>query len=289
MLFSRCDILTANDLDTLPALYSIAKLRHKKLVYDSHEYFTEVPELTQRPRIQKIWKYIEAAIVPQLKHVITVCDSIAKIYEDMYHVPVHVIKNTPYRRTKAIESNQIQGITKPYIIYQGAINVGRGLELLIDSMVFADTYQLVIIGNGDMFDDIQTRIQEKNLQHKIRCLGKIHFSELPAYTSGAILGVSLEENIGKNYYYALPNKLFDYIQSNIPVIVSDLPEMKAIVNKYNCGQIIQERTPKKLATQIHAIIGNTQLYNEYVANTHNAAKKLCWEHEEKNLLHIYAQ
>jgi len=289
LIFKRAAIITANDLDTLPALYIVSKLKGIKLIYDSHEYFTEVPELVQRPRVQKIWKYIESSIVPKLPYMITVCDSIANIYENTYHIPVHVIKNTPYKIINPPNPITIARITKPYIIYQGAINIGRGLELLIDSMQYIETYQLVIIGHGDLFENIQTQIQDKNLHNKIICTGKIHFSKLPAYTAGAVLGVSLEENIGKNYYYALPNKLFDYIQARIPVLVSDLPEMSAIVRTYNCGQIVQERTAQKLAEQICAIIENTNQYAEYVNNAHKASEIVCWEQEEQTLLNLYSQ
>ena len=84
LLFSKYDLVVANDLDTLLACYRASKFRGKKLVYDSHEYFTEVPELIHRPRVQKFWEGIEKRIFPKLQIISTVNESIAGLYEKKY-------------------------------------------------------------------------------------------------------------------------------------------------------------------------------------------------------------
>jgi hypothetical protein len=83
LLFSRSEILVANDLDTLVANYLAYKIKHvfgrrTKLVYDSHELFTELPELNGRQRTKSIWLSIEKKIMPKLKNMYTVCEPIAE-------------------------------------------------------------------------------------------------------------------------------------------------------------------------------------------------------------------
>ncbi|MFW5851137.1 MAG: glycosyltransferase [Bacteroidota bacterium] len=285
LLFSQADIFTANDLDTLLGVYCAGKIRRKKIVYDSHEYFTEVPELHNKLFQKKIWERIESFIFPKLTYCTTVCESIAEIYSEKYKVPVQVIKNVPHIQKKT-KPKKIDGIHKPYLIYQGAINIGRGIETMIDTMEYIDSMQLVIIGTGDIYHDIRRRIVEKKLDTKIICIGQISYNELPKYTQGATIGLSLEEDIGLNYHYALPNKIFDYIQAHIPILVSDLPEMKKIINDYTCGEIVYNRKPHKIAEQILRMCEPT-LYQNYIKQSMNASQTLNWEQEEIKIVELY--
>ena len=98
LLFSRVDIFLSNDLDSLTANFLAARFRKKQLVYDSHEYFTEVPELINRPKVQRIWQWLENKMVPKIKHAYTVCDSIANVYSEKYNVDFKVIRNIPLAR-----------------------------------------------------------------------------------------------------------------------------------------------------------------------------------------------
>ncbi|HKJ05832.1 MAG TPA: hypothetical protein VJ970_00040, partial [Flavobacteriaceae bacterium] len=80
LLFIKKNILVANDLDTLLANYLASTITKCKLIYDSHELFTEVPELTNRPFVKHVWITIEKWIFPKLKTVYTVNSEIAEIY-----------------------------------------------------------------------------------------------------------------------------------------------------------------------------------------------------------------
>jgi len=269
------------------AIYLAAKIRGKQVVYDSHEYFTEVPELIHNPKAKAFWERIEKSIFPKLTKCMTVCDSIANIYKEKYNVNITVVRNVPFKLKKNVVPIKIPGVQKPIILYQGAVNLGRGIELMIDAMKYIETAQLVIVGGGDKLEELTSYVNSQLLQDKVIFIGRVHFSQLPSYTCQAAIGVSLEENLGMNYLYALPNKIFDYIQSQVPMIVSDLPEMKAIVTQYACGEILYERTPQALASIIEKLLSNDELRTLFIENSKIAAQELCWEMEKEKLLALY--
>ncbi len=287
LLFTQFDLLLSNDLDTLAANFIASKVKHKPLVYDSHEYFTEVPELVHRPRVKRTWEWLEQKIVPHIRHAYTVCDSIANIYREKYGVPFKVVRNLPvsYSPQTTADENAIE----KRIIYQGAINVGRGLEKVIMAMKYLENVKLIIAGDGDIKTQLENLVEKENLVNKVEFTGRLPFDEIPQLTATAHLGLSIEEDLGLNYRYALPNKLFDYIQARIPVLVTNLPEMAAIVNQYKIGEITDSLEPEVLAKKIDDALHNKEKRKIWVENLPAAAKELVWENEERIVKDIYSE
>jgi glycosyltransferase involved in cell wall biosynthesis len=284
LLFKSSDVLLSNDLDTLLPNYLVSKIKGQKLVYDSHEYFTEVPELTNRPRVKKVWEKLEAYIFPKLKYVYTVNKSLADLFSKKYKVKVLVVKNVPnYKENIEDEKN-----VKFTFFYQGALNVDRGLEELICSFQYIEEdIVLEIAGTGDLETQLKNLVEKKNLSSKITFLGRIPLEDLKTFTKRAHIGVSLEKGTNLNYTYCLPNKLFDYISANIPVLSCELPEIKSIVNQYNIGKTIKKVETKLIADSIIQIYKDKTSQNEWIKNTKVAAKELCWEKEITVLDEIY--
>jgi len=282
LLFTRKDILLANDLDTLLPNYLVSKLQNKKIVFDSHELFPEIPELVHRPKVKKVWLALEGWILPNLKNNYTVCKSIASFYNDKYNTPFKTIKNLPTKKEANKGSFSFETHTKKIILYQGALNIGRGLELMIETMHFLENHLLVLIGDGDIHKFLKEKVSAENLNSKVVFLGKITPTELHKVTPLANLGLSLEEDLGLNYRFALPNKIFDYIQAEVPILVSNLPEMRKVVLAYNVGKIVKHRTPKKLAKQIEQV-----LEKEYTTELKSAKEILTWEQQEAELIAIF--
>lgn len=280
LLFTKKDILLANDLDTLLPNFLISRIQNTKLVYDSHELFTEVPELINRPKVQSVWLRIEKTILPKLKNCYTVCQSIADYYNTKYNTSFKVIKNLPIK-SELSEKKLIENDEKK-IIYQGALNLGRGIELMIESMQYLENTKFIIVGNGDISTELKQKVEELKFQNKVQFLGRKSPDELKDITLQADLGISFEEDLGLNYRYALPNKVFDYINAEIPILVSDLPEMKRIVNDYLVGEVIVEREPKLIAQQIQDIFKKD--YKEMIIKAKN---ELNWSTEKEKLKTIF--
>lgn len=284
LLTLQADAVTANDLDTLPGAWLATIFTKKKLVYDSHEYYTQVPELQNRRLKRKLWESVERFLIPRTHARMTVCQSIADIYGTTYHRPFAVVRNLPL-----YSQFPVMPQTSPLktILYQGSVNIGRGLELMIDAMPMIPGAQLVVVGGGDVLAHLQDKVMKMKLGDSVRFVGKVPFESLRSYTLNAQLGISLEENLGLSYFYALPNKIFDYIQCGIPVLVSDLPEMRRIVSHYGVGRILEQRTPESLASICNEMLNNDSLRQQWQANALDAAHELCWENEKQSVIDLY--
>ena len=289
LLKSRIDVLVANDLDTLPANFLASRIKRKPLVYDSHEYFTEVPELIGRPVIKAIWTGLEKLFVPRVDAAYTVCDSIAEVYRDLYRVDFKVVRNLPLCSQTEIPPAETAIRSEPVkiILYQGALNLGRGIEASIRAMQYVDGAELWLAGDGDLTTQLKQLVAELKMESKVKFLGRLPLAELSQVTRQADLGISLEEDLGLNYRFALPNKLFDYIQAGVPVLVSNLPEMKKIVDQYQIGAVADTHQRKELAEIMKTALFDQEKRLIWKQNLAIAAKELCWEKEEKILREVY--
>lgn len=286
LLFIKKHVLIANDLDTLLPNFIISKLFKTKLVYDSHELFTEVPELIDRPKTQKIWLTIEKKIVPKLSNCITVCRSIANYYDVKYNTAFHIIKNVPQYTTPKPANFPFDKKNNKIILYQGALNKGRGIEHMIDAMKYLKGYIFVIAGAGDIEKNLKQQVLQNGIENKIHFLGRLEPNRLKSITPLADLGISFEEDLGLNYRFALPNKLFDYIHAKIPSLVSDLPEMKKIIINNAFGAILKSNKPEEIAAQITAIFNDPLTYNKWKENL-NKPNDFQWKIEETKLKSIF--
>ncbi len=299
LLFSKADIFLANDLDTLAANYLAARIRGKKLVYDSHEYFCYVPELNDRPRVQGVWKSIERKIFPTLRNVMTVNTSLADIYSDEYNVSVQVIRNVPVSSKHDDNDNDNdddndnsdkllkthQGKNK--IIYQGVLNKDRGIEESISAMRFVQNAVLLIAGEGDLSKELRELVKKEELKDKVEFLGRIKLEELRKITRSCALGLSLEKDTCLSYRYSLPNKIFDYMHAGIPVLSSDLIEKRNLIEKCDIGLVIDNCEPEHIGSKINEMLSNTEKRFWWKQNALNSAKQFNWELEEQKLLRFY--
>ena len=289
-LINKTDLFYANDLDTLAPMFLLSKLKKKPLIYDSHELFCEVPELKSSRIKKSIWQKLEGYIIPKLQTCITVNVSIAKIYEAKYNVPFHIIRNISDFDQSFIPKSRVQlslPEDKKIILLQGAgINVDRGAEELIDAMEFVQNAVLYIIGSGDVWENLKQKVSfNKSIQNKVVLINKLPKSELINYTFNADLGLSIDKNTNLNYLYSLPNKIFDYIQAEIPILASRLPEIENIILQYKIGDFIDDHNPKTIANKLNEMLYSQQLssYKKYLAI---AKKEITWKSEKEKLLTI---
>ncbi|GHV28627.1 hypothetical protein FACS1894176_11230 [Bacteroidia bacterium] len=256
-----------------------SKIRRKELVFDAHEMFPEMPEVTNRPFVKKVWTKIEDRIFPHLKHSMTVCQSIADEYKQKYGINMRVVRNIPLAHTQPVTQSPIDKKGKKVLLYQGSVNVGRGIERIIDAMPYLPQFMFYVVGTGDLLEALKAKVNQLQLNEQVIFTGQVPFERLPTYTAAADIGINLLENIGLNYYYALPNRIFDYMRAHVPVLAVDFPEIRRIVAHYNIGTIIDHFEPAFIAKTIQEMSAQEQ----NIQGFEQANAELTWEKEATNL------
>jgi glycosyltransferase involved in cell wall biosynthesis len=282
LLFTKSSLLVANDLDTLLPNYLVSRLKGIPLIYDSHEAFCEVPELQETPFKKKIWQTLEALIIPKLKQCITVSHSIKLYYEKRYGTPFNIVRNIPLLLNESDTSPFSLDLPKDkkIVLLQGAgININRGAEELIEAMKYTSNTLLLIIGSGDVWEQLPKLIQTHQVKEKVRLIQKIPKSQLIAYTQSAHLGISIDKNTNLNYAWSLPNKIFDYIHSEVPILATRLTEIEAIVQNYNIGSFIESHEPAHIGEKIMETLQHPD-YAIWKQNLINAKNELNWKREK---------
>jgi glycosyltransferase involved in cell wall biosynthesis len=282
LLFVKMDAICAIDLDTIIPCYYISTIKQKPRIYDAHELFCEMKEIVTRPSIYAFWKKIEQYFVPKFKPGYTVNEPIALAFKEMYGVEYEVIRNIALIRPLPA----IAIVTEPYILYQGAINEGRSFETLIPAMKDVDC-KLIICGDGNFLTQTKALVIENNLQHKVIFKGKIAPDELRKITQEAYLGITLFDKTGLSNYYSLANRFFDYLHAGIPQLCVNYPVYAALNQKAPFVLLIDDISPKNIATSLNNLLQNEVLYKNLKKNCLFARENYNWQQEEKKLINFY--
>lgn len=281
LLFQRFDVICCIDLDTMLPVYFTSVIRGKTKVYDAHEYFSQQKEIVSRPKVYKVWHFIERHFLPSFKNGYTVSDGIATEFSKLYGVDYSVIKNVPVLQS----FHEIEKKEK-FILYQGSVNEARGFELLIPTMKLVNAV-LYIYGDGNFFEQTKRLIEENSLQQKVFLKGKITPVELQEVTQQAYIGINLVERCGLNQLYSLANKFFDYMHYAIPQVSMDFPEYKKINDVYEIALLIKELTIKNIADAINELLNNETEYQRLKQNCMSAREHFTWQKEEQKLIAFY--
>lgn len=292
LLFHSFDLYVANDLDTLLPNFLISRLKRKRIVYDSHEYFCGELSIADRPFVKHVWQSIERFCFPKLKDVITVSQSIVEQYEQEYGIRPHLVRNIPPKATPPLTENRASlrlPDDKHIVILQGnGLNEGRGGEELVDAMQFVDKEAiLLIVGNGTAIPLLKEKVKLLGLTDRVVFVPRVTPEKLYNYTCLSDIGIALDRDLSMNLRFSLPNKLFEYIKAGTPVVASNLIERARIIKQYQVGLIVENTQPESIAVTINNLLNDKLLYNRLKTNCQIAAEELCWENEEKVLEQIY--
>lgn len=286
------DIYFAGDFFSLPASVIAAIIKRAKVYYDSREIYSELPSLENRTILKKFFKMVEGIFIRKTDCVFTTGEMDSEYIEKLYSLKqTFLLRNLPLMKKNIAPINYHTEFNIPanylVILYQGIIVDGRGIETYFKAVKKIETLCLIILGGGEHTEKFKSLSEEMKINDRIFFVGKISQAELLHYTAGAFAGLSLIDDISINNHYALPNKLFEYVMSSLPVIVSDLPQMKKIVDDYEIGAVIKESNEDELIEVLNTWSNNQTLYKTIKENCIKASAILNWESEFEKIYHLF--
>lgn len=281
-LIREYDIYHAHDLNTLPIGVLLKIFKRKPLIYDSHEYYPALLEL-YGIIIKQLGKILERVLCHFVNHIITTNDLVKNEFK-IYKKPVTIVSN--YVDLKWFDScNEQINIDKssPIVLYQGILKKRRGLKELIKAKNLMESQaKFLFVGDGPLLKSLKA-IRDSS----IMATGKVSLSLIPSYIRCSDIGVNLLLP-GFQNYYGTPNKLYEYMAGSIPVVVSDLPEMRRVVEEAGCGVVVDPRDPKDIARKISYLLNNEDIRREMGRRGRKLVEiKYNWQNHSENLRKVY--
>ncbi len=286
--YRKVDAWHCNDYEAF-VIGVLAKIYRPKLklVYDCHEL--ESHRNGKGAFMRFAIRTIEKLFIPWTELVITVSPSIQEFYKKKYNLSfVALVRNLP-NEMQVSHSNTLREKLdlkddQKVFLYQGMLGKGRGIEVLLNAFESRKTTDAVIVFMG--FGALKEQIEAFAARNKnIFFVPAVSYAEIPLYTGSADVGVNSVEPTCLSYKYSLPNKLFEYIQSEIPVLTNPLPDCAALVNEFKVGKVI----PTWSVDAINAVVNDVLKEDLSVYQPHlkSAKKILNWEVEEQVLISAY--
>lgn len=295
-------IVHAHNVSALPIGYALSRLTGARLVYDAHELWSDSADVISSSKLYKAGKtWFERTLAARCDATITVCNGIAASMSRDLSIPVPlVIRNVPELGSESGAFDRNPGrlrhalglqATVPLILYQGNLSSGRGLLPLVRAMSLMQEKSavLVLLGDGPLRPQLLAEAKAEHVENRVIHHPAVAHNELAAWTKDADIGVCAIEPICRSYYFALPNKLFEFIHAGLPVLVSDLPELRSIVEQYGVGRIARSCSAEDLAAALDAMLASDEGLQKFSLAANAAARVLNWQEESVELKRCYAR
>lgn len=286
LVAEKPDVVWVNDSDTLVGGWWAARKLHCPLVMDAHEIFPELPEVVGRPLVKMAWKLINRILMPKCTRLMTVCQSFADYYADHNGVRMTVVRNVRPCDSESFPKGKTD--EHPLLLYQGAVNEGRGVDWAIDALEMLPECRLVVAGGGDLIDEMRHYAGSKPWADRVEFLGRLEPDELNRLTPRADVGLLMLEDRGLSYHLTLPNRVGDFVAAGVPMVASNMPETARVIKTYGVGELMENPGPRALAEAVRRLLDYWQhLDAEERRNRFaDARKDLNWDKEKKRLIEV---
>jgi glycosyltransferase involved in cell wall biosynthesis/ubiquinone/menaquinone biosynthesis C-methylase UbiE len=287
-LKTNADVYHAHDLNMLLAAYRCSRLNSSKLIYDSHEIATDREGIM----VKSYWDFLEWALIKKADKVIFTTHTRAEFTSQKYDISLpEVIHNYSETHSK-IEKVDLRamlglGQDEKIILYQGGLQSNRGLEKLIEAIPLIQKGIITFIGDGVLRENLEFQVKRARLNERVRFMGMVPVEKLLSYTACADVGLQILQNTCFNHYSTISNKLFEYLMAGVPVVASDFPEIRRIIEEFNAGVLIDPHKPEEIAKGINYLLEDEERRKEMARNAKRASRRYNWQNEEPKLFDIY--
>ena len=295
------DLVHAQDIHLLSVAAKYVEIRMQQggscaLIYDAHEYIRGLGSID--PRRRDAYADLESEFIVRADSVITVSDSIAiRIQNDhASSAKPFLVLNAPSRtRIQVTESSpSVRKVCNlapevPLVIYSGGIHISRGMDLLVASLEFMPDVHLAMTTNRQSWyiEELKSKATAFGASNRLHFVPYVSPEEVVPYISTANIGISPLPADVVNYDLALPNKLFDYIQAGLPLVVSNCSEVSKLLERFPLGLTFDWQDPKALAGAVTSVLSQTEEILARYQDLKSELQEFTWEAQEIELHKAY--
>ena len=283
------DIIHANDLDALLAAYIATRSWKCKIVFDTHEVYTDNFGMASAVLKKLFWSFVESWIIKRVDLVVCVSNAAADYFAAKYNIPKPLVVTNCAKRQRLHEHENVKS-SYFEVLNHGQFYEGRGYDIMVEAAAISRNTQIkyVLRGFGRMEPELRSFVDEKGLTN-VTFAPPVKTTELIPAARTSHVGLAITVPINLNFKLSVSNKIFEYVSAGLPVIMSDIPEHRYLNDKYNFGIILKENTAECLRDAVMTMYENEELYREYSANAKRLSEELNWETEFAKLLAIEKQ
>ncbi|MEE1288598.1 MAG: glycosyltransferase [Bacteroidaceae bacterium] len=283
------DIIHANDLDALLAAYIATRSWKCKIVFDTHEVYTDNFGMASAVLKKLFWSFVEFWIIKRVDLVVCVSNAAADYFAAKYNIPKPLVVTNCAKRQRLHEHENVKS-SYFEVLNHGQFYEGRGYDIMVEAAAISRNTQIkyVLRGFGRMEPELRSFVDEKGLTN-VTFAPPVKTTELIPAARTSHVGLAITVPINLNFKLSVSNKIFEYVSAGLPVIMSDIPEHRYLNDKYNFGIILKENTAECLRDAVMTMYENEELYREYSANAKRLSEELNWETEFAKLLAIEKQ
>jgi glycosyltransferase involved in cell wall biosynthesis len=301
LLQDGADIYHGHEVSGLLPCYIAGFLRRKPVIFDAHEmplFERPLSELGRSRRmLRQLLVYILAYIVPRCAGVITVSPPIVDELRRRYRLSeVTLIRNVPPYKSVA-KSNRLREFLglKPevrIVLYQGYLQPNRGLDRLIRAATYLEPNTVIVMmgkNRKTTQSQLEALIASEGVADRVKIIPPVPYAELLEWTASADIGVNVASpDYSMNVRFFLPNKLFEYLMSGVPVLTSPLPAMVEVVQTHDAGQVLPSLEPADIGRAINSMLADPEALASMSRNAIEATREeYNWEKERSKLIDLY--
>lgn len=292
LIAHRADVYHAHDLCALPSAWLAARLTGARVLYDSHELFTERPI-----HFTWIWRKVERFLLNRVDLVVAASEERADVMHTEYGAKQRpeVIMNCPESVTITSQGGIRAALpeadrNKKIVVYQGGMSPGRCLEELIAaSRDFRQDAVLAFLGSRSQYADqvLKPLVERLALTDRVIFLPPVPSSEVASYIASADIGVVIYRNSCRNNYLCAPNKLYDYCMAGLAVAGCDFPPVRAVIQEYRVGGMFNPENPTSIAAAINELLNDEIELANARRRTRGVSAAYNWESQARKLQQMY--